>query len=291
MNSRSETFSPRRYGPATPARQMRVRAGDGCVLTVRILCEAAAEAAVPVLFVHALAMDGDMWRGVVDALNHSHPQVQGAMLGLDCRGHGTSESGEGEFTTAQFAQDMLAVLDAVQAPRAHLVGCSMGGTVALAFAGRYPERVASLTVVDSTAWYGLEAPEKWEQRAKTALSEGLGALIEFQKSRWFNPKFLDEQPELVRQTVEVFLANRVSAYASSCRMLGHADERAAMTAYKGPAAIVVGEEDYATPLAMSQLMTDQLANATLTVIPGARHYTPLEAPSQVAACIAAVAEN
>ena len=288
MNALSETL--RRYGPSTVARQIRTEALDGCALTVRVLREAVSDAAAPVLFIHALAMDGDMWQGVVDALTGEHPQIQGAMLGLDCRGHGLSGTSDGAFTSAQFAQDILAVLDAVKAPRAHLVGCSMGGTVALAFAGRYPERVASLTVVDSTAWYGADAPEKWEQRAKTALSEGLGALIEFQKSRWFNPKFLDEQPELVRQTVAVFLANRVAAYASSCHMLGHADERAAMTAYKGPAAIVVGEEDYATPLAMSQWMTDQLANATLTVIPGARHYTPLEAPSQVAGCIAAVAQ-
>jgi 3-oxoadipate enol-lactonase len=288
MNKRSETL--RRYGPATAARQIRTKAPDGCTLTVRVLREAISESAAPVLFVHALAMDGDMWQGVVDALTESHPQLQGAMLGLDCRGHGSSDTSAGEFTTAQFAQDILVVLDAVNAPRAHLVGCSMGGTVGLSFAGRYPQRVASLTVVDSTAWYGADAPEKWEQRAKTALKEGLGSLTEFQKSRWFNPKFLDEQPELVQQTVDVFLANRVPAYASSCRMLGQADERAVMTAYKGPAVVVVGAEDYATPLAMAQLMTDKLADATLTVIPGTRHYTPLEAPSQVAACIAAVAK-
>jgi 3-oxoadipate enol-lactonase len=278
-----------RYGPVKPARQIRLEAPDGCALTVRVLREATAESATPVLFVHALAMDGDMWQGVVDALNHLHPQVQGALLALDCRGHGASDTSEGEFTTAQFSRDILSVLDAVNAPRVHLVGCSMGGTVALSFAGRYPQRVASLSVVDATAWYGADAPEKWEQRARTALTEGMAALIEFQKSRWFNPEFLDEQPALVQQAVEVFLANRVPAYASSCRMLGHADERKVMKTYLGPAAIVVGEEDYATPVAMSQLIASQLSNARLTVIPGTRHYTPLEAPAEVAACIATVA--
>jgi 3-oxoadipate enol-lactonase len=291
MNQRSEMSSLLRYGPAIAARQIRIQAPDGCALNVRVLREAVSDSAAPVLLIHALAMDGDMWQGVVDVLNDSHPQVQGALLALDCRGHGASESSDGEFTTSQFAQDILAVLDAVKATRAHLAGCSMGGTVSLRFAGLYPQRVASLTVVDSTAWYGADAPEKWEQRAKTALTEGLAALIEFQKSRWFNPKFLVEQPALVQQAVEVFLANRVSAYASSCRMLGQADERAVMTAYKGPAVVVVGEEDYATPLAMSELIKRELTNAALAVIPGTRHYTPLEAPSRVAECIAAVAND
>jgi len=50
-------------------------------------------------------------------------------------------------------------------------------------------------------------------------------IFHYEKSRWFNPDFLTAQPELVRQAVAVFLANRVPAYANSCRMLGHADER------------------------------------------------------------------
>ncbi|RYY52096.1 MAG: alpha/beta fold hydrolase, partial [Comamonadaceae bacterium] len=104
--------------------------------------------------------------------------VLGAMYAVDCRGHGASGTTPAPFTTARFAQDLVDVMDALALPRVHLVGCSMGGTIALALAGRHPERLASLTVVDTTAWYGPEAPAHWERRAATAEADGMAALVQ-----------------------------------------------------------------------------------------------------------------
>ena len=279
--------STRRYGPDAPVRQIRLKTDDGCVLALRVLREAQSSSAAPVLFVHALAMDGDMWHAVAAALATTMPEFRGAMLAMDCRGHGDSETSEPPFTTDRFSLDIAQVLDALETEGAHLVGCSMGGTVALAFAGRFPTRLASLTVIDATAWYGEEARGNWEKRAKTALSEGMRSLVEFQHARWFSPSFLAEQQVLVSQAVAVFTANRVPAYAASCRMLGEADQRIALQAYTGPAAVIVGEHDYATPLSMAAEIAARLVGSTLTVIPDARHYTPLEAPELVADHIAA----
>ena len=68
-------------------------------------------------------------------------------------------------------------------------------------------------------------------------------------------------------------------------MLGKADERDVLQNYKGLAAIIVGEDDYATPLAMSQDIATRIDGAELIVIPRTRHYTPLEAPDEIANCI------
>ena len=46
--------------------------------------------------------------------------------------------------------------------------------------------------------------------------------------------------------------------------------------------VIVGEQDYATPLAMAQTMQGLIPASTLTVIPGARHLTPVESPKQIA---------
>jgi 3-oxoadipate enol-lactonase len=55
-----------------------------------------------------------------------------------------------------------------------------------------------------------------------------------------------------------------------------------------PVRIAVGEEDYATPVAMSQALKDALPQATMTVIAGGRHLTPLETPDVIAAEIRAL---
>ena len=51
-----------------------------------------------------------------------------------------------------------------------------------------------------------------------------------------------------------------------------------------PCRIVVGEQDYATPVAMATAMQEAITGATLTVIPDVRHFTPLEVPAKIAAC-------
>ena len=74
----------------------------------------------------------------------------------------------------------------------------------------------------------------------------------------------------------------VLALVLTCTMLGTADLRAALPGMTMPAAIVVGEEDYATPVAMAEAMNRGIKDSTLTVLKGARHLTPLEAPDAIA---------
>ena len=62
----------------------------------------------------------------------------------DTRGHGQTPRGEAPFTIRQFAEDLLAFLDAHEIRRAHLLGFSDGGNIAMDFALRYPERVDRL---------------------------------------------------------------------------------------------------------------------------------------------------
>jgi 3-oxoadipate enol-lactonase len=264
--------------PPQPDRTFSVTTADGCNLTVRAYRERAGRAAV--LLVHALAMDGSMWNRVIEALS---PEL--AVYTVDCRGHGLSDHPPGPYSIRLFADDLASVAGALDAGPVHLVGCSMGGTASLACAGAHPQLLASLTVIDASAWYGEQAPAAWEKRASQALSEGLASLIPFQVERWFSADFAKREAAQAEAAKAIFLRNDLAAYAASCRMLGIADTRANLGAFKGPSAVVVGEEDYATPVAMAREIVDLLADAELTVIPGVRHYTPIEVPRAIAACI------
>jgi 3-oxoadipate enol-lactonase len=80
-----------------------------------------------------------------------------------------------------------------------------------------------------------------------------------------------------------FLRNDPRAYAASCRMLGAADLRPALAGIRVPAAVVVGEQDYATPVGMAKALHSNIKDSTLTVLENARHLTPLEKPDEIAA--------
>jgi 3-oxoadipate enol-lactonase len=99
------------------------------------------------------------------------------------------------------------------------------------------------------------------------LAEGLSGLTGFQITRWFGDGFRAREPEAVAHCVAVFLANATRAYAETCRMLGAADLRSVLPRISVPAAIMVGEEDYATPLAMAQNLHAAIVGSTLEVLP------------------------
>jgi pimeloyl-ACP methyl ester carboxylesterase len=99
---------------------------------------------LPVVFVHSLAGNSSHWTA---QLEHLRPYRRA--VALDLRGHGQSEPPRnGDYSIAGMAGDVAAVVDTLGLDRFVLVGHSMGGGVALMYAGAHPERVAGLLLVD-----------------------------------------------------------------------------------------------------------------------------------------------
>jgi 3-oxoadipate enol-lactonase len=158
----------------------------------------------------------------------------------------------------------------------------MGGSAALAFAVTNPSRLRGLGLIDTTAWYGVEGSKAWEERAQKAATDGFASMLDFQAKRWFSDAFRSERPDIVKQYQDVFARGDVAAYGASCRMLGTFDLRARLGEIGVPTAVVVGEEDYATPVAMSEALHAAIRGSSLTVLGGARHLTPIEVPDRIA---------
>lgn len=249
---------------------------DGCAIAYTLHAGPAA-GAPRVALVHSLALDRSIWDSVLPRLA-AHAEV----LTYDCRGHGRSGHPATRYTPELFARDLAQLLDHVQWPAAVVAGCSMGGCVVQAFAAGYPQRTTGLCLIDTTAWYGAEAPKVWRERAATAQSRGMASLIDFQVTRWFGDAFRAAHPETVSALTRVFLSNDIKCYQATCEMLGDADLRPQLSAITAPTAVVVGEEDYAAPVAMAEAMHRGITGSTLTVIAGGRHITPVECPEDIA---------
>jgi 3-oxoadipate enol-lactonase len=239
-----------------------------------------------VALIHSLAMDHAYWTPVAQRLASAGVSA----VAMDCRGHGASDKPAGPYTLATFAADHVALFDHLGWKSAVVGGSSMGGSVALALATGHPDRVSGLALIDTTSWYGEDAPKAWEQRAQAALDKGLSSLIDFQRTRWFGDAFRAEHPEVVDACIETFLKNDIRAYAETCRMLGNFDLRDRLSSLKMPVRIVVGDEDYATPPAMADVMHAAIPQSTYRLLVKARHLTPLERPNEVTEEILKVVE-
>jgi 3-oxoadipate enol-lactonase len=236
-----------------------------------------------IALIHSLGMDRAFWYPVAEQLSKTM-----TVLTYDCRGHGQSDKPDGPYTVEQMADDLADLLDHVGWRSAIIAGGSMGGCITLAFAAAYPPRALALGLIDTTAWY--DAREAWEERARRALEEGLPSMVKFQNTRWFTDAFCASHPDVLKRATDVFLANDPKAYAETCRMLGACNLTSELPRMKMPTAIVVGEDDYATPVAMAESLHRGIAGSTLTVLPKVRHLTPLECSERIAAELMRLAE-
>ena len=249
---------------------------DGCPIAYT-LRSAEKKDAPRLALIHSLALDQSVWDGVVERL-----AGEVNLLTYDCRGHGRSGRPHMTYTAELFARDLAELMDHVGWKSAAVAGASMGGCVAQAFGGLYPQRADALGLIDTSSWYGPDAPKQFRDRAAAAKAKGMQGLVDFQLSRWCSEAFRSQGGARVDAAVNVFLANDFECYAATCALLGDADLRRYTSAFKMPVAVIVGEEDYATPVAMAKALHEAIPRSTFNILPRVRHLTPIECPGEIA---------
>lgn len=226
----------------------------------------------PVVLLHSLAMSSAIWDTHVAVLGEKHTVVT-----CDLPGHGRS---------CEWAQDRIEPMSDEVARYlrtegvgvAVVAGLSLGGCVAQALAVRHPQLVAGLCLVDTTAWYGNGAAEKWDERARRVVRDGFASLASFQMERWFSPEFRTHNPEIGERLLEIFEANDLGSYVAVCHALGRFDYRNLVSSIGVPCTVMVGELDPATPVEFSRDLASRIPGARLRVVGGAGHMSPVERP-------------
>jgi pimeloyl-ACP methyl ester carboxylesterase len=95
---------------------------------------------LPVLFIHSFGGSSMHWENQL-----THLRTNRRAIAIDLRGHGISDTpADNDYSVESMANDIAAVVDSLQLKRFVLVGHSMGGSSAIAYAARYPQRVAGL---------------------------------------------------------------------------------------------------------------------------------------------------
>jgi 3-oxoadipate enol-lactonase len=230
----------------------------------------------PLVLLHPLALSGRVWGQVADLFAEHFDTIA-----PDARGHGDSGWDGAEFGVTDLADDVVALLDGLGLAAVHLVGMSMGGSVAIDVAGRHAGRVERLVLADGTAWYGEDAVPTWTARAEKVRTTGRAAQIPFQVDRWFTEHFRRTHPAEVNRVVGIFVATDSAAHAQACLALGRLDDRELLASITAPTLAFAGEEDYATPPEMSAYAAEHVADGTALTLPGLRHLSLVERPALV----------
>lgn len=220
---------------------------------------------------HPLGADLTVWDDLVPVLAE-HFQV----LRYDMRGHGQSDVPHGPYTIAQMATDAAALLSALEIPETHFVGISMGGAVAQQLALDAPERIASLTLIDTTDAYSAEEAATFRERAATARSDGMHELAKGTLQRWLTHGFREREPEVATRIRKLVARTPVEGFAAACEALAGFDVQARLSEIEIPTLVLVGEHDPTTTPKVARRLASGIAGARLEIVPEAAHLSIVE---------------
>lgn len=229
------------------------------------------------LLLHAFPFDGSMWDGVATRLRADGHTV----IAPDLRGFGSAPLGDESPDLDRMIDDVVPLLDG----SAVIVGCSMGGYVALGIARRRPDLVQALALVDTKATADAEAAR--DHRARVAeLAEAGGDWSTGMVEGLLGETTRRTRPDLVSGVEAVLAAAPRDTVAWAQRaMAARPEALGALRDLHAPVLVVVGDQDAMSPMSEQDLIVEACADVRLVTIADCGHLSPLEAPDTVAAAL------
>ena len=228
-----------------------------------------AERAPVVVLSHSLGCSLAMWDGQMAALTD-----RWRVLRYDTRGHGQSGVPAEPYSIGQLADDVVALLDALELETVHFCGLSLGGTIGQTLALQHRKRLASL-ILCATASH-LPPPHLWQERAAMAREQGMVAVGDAVMERWFTEGFREQEPARAAAIRQLVVDTAPDGYANCCLAIRNFDVRDAVREIELPTLVIVGADDPATPPSMAQVMAERISGARLEVIEDAAHLVNIQ---------------
>jgi 3-oxoadipate enol-lactonase len=228
------------------------------------------------LFLHGIGGNRSNWAAQLPAF----AAAGFAAAAWDARGYGASEDYPGPLAFADFTDDLARVLDHVGTERAHLVGLSMGGRIAQAFALAHPNRVGALVLADTHGGFGdltedqradyVRARREPLLAGKTPADIAPGVV-----ERLVGPEASDAARAALLASVS---ALRADSYLKAIEATVTQDRVGDLSALACPTHFIVGEHDRLTTPEIVRRLAAQRPGSAVATIPGAGHVSNLEAP-------------
>jgi 3-oxoadipate enol-lactonase len=208
------------------------------------------------------------------------------VVDYDMRGYGQSDRPVQHYDMEVWADDVAGLLDALEVDQAHVHGTSMGGMIAIVFAGKYPERTTSVVINCAAAKLGHSGRlvfKNWIDIAELD-PDGPGSRILAELIAWqaLSRSFL-ETPEGVAaiDTIQEILcdSNRLEVFTAACRAMCEMDITGWLPKITAPALVLGGDEDLMTPWdqgpdgAGQEAIYKGIPGAEKHVIRGSNHST------------------
>ncbi|WMD20013.1 alpha/beta fold hydrolase [Achromobacter seleniivolatilans] len=238
----------------------------------------------PLVLLHGVGLDHTLWDDLAPLL-----EADFDVLRYDLLGHGAGPAIEGLAHMPDFVAQLDAELDQAGWSGAHVLGYSMGGLIAGAYAAARPQRVKRLILLSTVFQRTADEAQAVMARLAAAATQDVQAAAAISLQRWFTPGFQAARPERVASIERRLVQNDRANFLAAYRLFAEGDQVLANAApdIACPALVMTGGEDVGSTPRMTRGLARALPDGRARVIDGQRHMLPVEAPAIVASALQA----
>jgi 3-oxoadipate enol-lactonase len=248
---------------------------------VRIVYELSGECDVgvlkaPIVLLNGIAMSIPHWKPLIAAL-----PAGTCCLSHDFRGQTLSGKPAGPYSLAMHAKDLVDLMDALYIERGHIVGASYGSEVAMEFAMLYPERCASLVVIDGVSELDpvLEAAVvSWMEAARKDARLFYKTMLPWT----YSSNYIAAHRDMLtarEDGMAALPAEWFAAFVELCKAFLKINQTQRLKQISCPATVLVGEKDILKHRGFSEIIARNIPGAVMHVIPDAGHAVVIERPA------------
>ena len=232
----------------------------------------------PVVLIHGVGLNKDMWGGQVVGLAGRYQ-----VIAYDMLGHGASPRPPANIDMKDYVDQLLELLDHLQLQRVAVIGFSMGGLIARAFALHFPERLDALVVLNSVFNRSAQQRAGVIERTAQAAEHGPDANAEAALARWFSREYQGANPAQIRALRQTLAQNDPQGYLTTYSLFATQDMYRAedLGSLNVPTLIATGELDPGSTAQMARQLAEQIPGAQVAVLEHQRHMMPMESPRLV----------
>jgi pimeloyl-ACP methyl ester carboxylesterase len=230
---------------------------------------------IPIIFIHGFPFNKSMWQPQLDYF-----MKENRVITYDIRGFGQSTFGATQHSIAQYADDLILMMNELRIEKAIVCGLSMGGYILLNAVIRYPEKFAGIVLADTQCL--ADSTFAKEKRFKTMEQIETGGLFDFANGfveNVFRKETLNDNKELVEKIKSIILSTSSTTIVAALNALATREETCGnLNIISTPTLILCGKDDMLTPLDKSEFMKTNIESASLQIIHDAAHLSNLEQP-------------
>lgn len=229
-----------------------------------------------IVLLHGFAGSSSYWEKVIPTLAQNY-----RVIAPDLSGHGRSSAPEGSMLIEDYATEILELIDHLNIDKILLLGHSMGGYIALAFAEKYPDRLKAFGLIHSTAYPDDEKAKAGREKSIQMIQDqGLETFIKQLIPKLFAPDNLETLHESVQEAEKIgFSMMPISAITALEAMKARIDRNHVLQESKLPILLVAGEKDLLIP--PEKTFVVEGTHVTQLLIPDVGHMSMYESPMKL----------